>query len=318
MKRKHKRIIHKHRKVSGKLHTTPRIHRHRKASKKLHLTPRIEHAKVKKESLLSEPKNLRDEREISMKLVAEIHKKFDTLIKATILFGSNTSHTESAGSDIDILIIIDDASIDWDLELISWYREELAKITAKSAHANEFHVTTIKLTTWWQDLLNGDPTVVNMLRYGEALIDIGGFFNPLKALLIQGKIHTTPEAVYNALQRAPLHLARSRAETIRAFEGIYWGMVDSAQSALMTAGKLPPSPEHITDMLKEVFVDRGLLKTECMTWFRDVFNIHKNMAHGSITHISGVDLDNWHDKADKFLNEMVRLVDLLLEAKSKG
>lgn len=292
--------------------------KHKTKARRIRTSPRIKRVKVKKQSVPEPSHELRNEREIAMKIAAEIHKKFDTLIKATILFGSQVNHTESASSDIDLLIIIDDASIAWDLELVSWYREELAKITAKSPHANEIHVTTIKLTTWWQDLMNGDPTVLNMLRYGEALIDIAGFFNPIKALLVQGKIHTTPEAVYNALQRAPLHLARSKAETLTAFEGIYWCMVDSAQSALMTAGKIPPSPEHITEMLKETFVDKGLLKADYMLWFRDVFTIHKSISHRGINHVSGVDLDNWQAKAEKFMNEMIRIVDLLLSANAKS
>jgi len=36
------------------------------------------------------------------------------------------------------------------------------------------------LTTWWEDLLRGDPVVLNVLRHGEAMLDYAGFFNPLK------------------------------------------------------------------------------------------------------------------------------------------
>src|SRR3989344_954837 len=69
---------------------------------------------------------------------------------------------------------------------------------------------TVKLSTWWQDLINGDPVVINVIRYGETLLDMGGYFNPLKVLLQQGKIKSTPEAIYTLLQRAPQHMARSR------------------------------------------------------------------------------------------------------------
>ena len=34
--------------------------------------------------------------------------------------------------------------------------------------------------------MHGDPVVINILRYGEALIDYGGFFNPLKSLFFSG------------------------------------------------------------------------------------------------------------------------------------
>ena len=117
-----------------------------------------------------EPKT---EKDIAMDFALKVHKKFDRLIKASVLFGSQVKGSATATSDIDIIIVVDDASINWDLELIAWYREELGKIIQASRYAQELHINTIKLTTWWQDLSYGEPVVINILRYGEVLIDIG-------------------------------------------------------------------------------------------------------------------------------------------------
>ncbi len=258
-------------------------------------------------------RKLRKDEDIAMNFATEIHKKFESVVKATFLFGSNSKHKVDA-KDIDIGIIIDDASIDWDLELIAWYREELAKIVSKNEYAQDLHISTVKLTTWWDDLMHGDPVVINMIRYGEPLIDLGGFFNPIKALLIKGKIHSTPEAVYRALQRSPQHLARSVGATLSSFEGVYWTMVDAAQAALMTAGKLPPSPEHIHSMLKDVFGSKGLVKSEHMQWFADVFSIHKQITHREIMHIKGAEVDEWRGKAEIFMKEMSIIIDTLIES----
>ncbi|MEK6892894.1 MAG: nucleotidyltransferase domain-containing protein [Nanoarchaeota archaeon] len=264
-----------------------------------------------KTALVSEP-------DIAMDFALKVHRKFDKLIKATILFGSQVKNTATATSDIDIIIIIDDASIAWDLELIAWYREELAKIIFGNKYKSELHINTVKLTTWWQDLLYGDPIVINILRYGEALIDSGGFFAPIKSLLLQGKIRSTPEAVYAALQRAPNHLARSRAATLGAIEGVYWAMVDSAQAALITAGKVPPSPEHIPAMLKDVFVDRGLLNIEDVRALRDLYLLHKTITHGESSHIKGAEIDSWQEKTEKFIGNMTTIIAKLLDSeKSK-
>lgn len=261
--------------------------------------------------------SLTTEREIAMDFAARIQQKFDKLVKATVLFGSQAKNTAQPQSDIDIVIVIDDASIEWDLELISWYREELAKLIGSKKSDRELHITTIKLTTWWQDLIRGDPVVLNILRYGEALIDVGGFFTPLKALLERGKINSTPEAVYVALQRAPAHLARSKAAEIGAIEGIYWTIVDSAQAALIMSGKTPPSPEHIPEMLQEAFVEPRLLKPDYVKVFKDIFELHKNIAHNKIYDIKGVEIDRWQAIAEKFLAEMTSLVNQLIDAKKK-
>ena len=257
-----------------------------------------------------EPKT---EKDIAMDFAIQVHKKFESVIKASILFGSQAKNTSGPGSDIDIILIVDDASINWDLELIAWYREELGKLISSNKYSRELHINTVKLTSWWQDLLYGDPVVLNILRSGEALIDSGGFFNPIKALLIQGKIKSTPEAVYAALQRAPEHLGRSKSAEMGAIEGVYWCMVDAAQAALITAGKLPPSPEHIPEMLNEAFVTPGMLKIDYVRAIRDIYNLHKGIAHGEISNIKGQDIDKWQEIAQRFLSEMTKIIDNIIE-----
>ena len=164
---------------------------------------------------------LKSEHEIAMDFATKAYKKFEKAIKSIILFGSTAKKTQIAGSDIDIIIVIDDASIKWDQELTAWYRQELGAILGANPYSANLHINTVKLTTWWQDLMRGDPIILNILRNGEALIDAAGFFDPLKFLLIQGKIKSTPEAIYNALQRAPMHLARSKAAELNSIEGLY-------------------------------------------------------------------------------------------------
>ena len=65
------------------------------------------------------------EKDIAMDFAMKVHSKFDRLVKASVLFGSQTTAKDNAveGSDIDIILIVDDAAIEWDLELVAWYRE---------------------------------------------------------------------------------------------------------------------------------------------------------------------------------------------------
>lgn len=255
---------------------------------------------------------LKTEDEIAMDFAVKVYKKFNKIIKSIVLFGSTTKQSITAGSDIDIMILIDDSSIKWDQELIAWYREELEKIIEESPYKKSLHITTIKLSIWWEDLMRGDPVVLNILRYGEAMIDAGGFFNPLKQLLLQGKIRSTPEAIYACLQRAPMHLSRSKVAELGAIEGLYWSMVDSAHAALIATNISPPSPEHIAGELKINFVNPGKLKIKYVEWFRDLNILHKKISHGEITNLKGIELDEWQNRAEEFLSVMARLVNELV------
>ena len=256
---------------------------------------------------------LKNEHDIAMDFAVKVAQKFNKIVKSIVLFGSTTKKTQIAGSDIDIIIIIDDASIKWDQELIAWYREELEKIISANPYKHNLHVNTIKLTSWWEDLMRGDPLILNILRDGEAMIDAGGFFNPLKHLLIEGKIKSTPEAIYTCLQRAPIHIARSKAAGLSAIEGLFWSMVDSSHAALIAANIRPSSPEHIPRELNLAFVDHGKLKSKYLGWYKDLLILHKEINHGNVRDLKGVEVDAWQTKAEEFLNVMAKLVKELVD-----
>lgn len=258
---------------------------------------------------------LKNERDIAMDFATKVYERFNKIVKSVILFGSAAKNTNVSGSDIDIVILLDDASIRWDQELIAWYREELEKITKTNPYKRNLHINTVKITTWWDDLLRGDPVVINIIRDGEAMIDFGGFFEPLKYLLVTGKIKATPEAIYSLLQRAPSHFMRSKEAELGAIEGLFWAMVDSSQAALISAGIQPPSPEHIPAELKVTFVNADKLKIKYVAWYRDLLMLHKKIAHKEITDLKGVEIDDWQAKTEEFLREMARLVNDVISGK---
>ena len=270
-------------------------------------------SKKKKDRKLFPVLDLKSDKDIAMDFSVKVYRQFDKIVKAIVLFGSSAKNSATPNSDIDLIIIIDDAAVQWDQELIAWYREELGKIVEANRYKKELNINTVKLTTWWSDLMKGDPTILNVLRYGEAMVDIGGFFNPLKSLLIQGRIKSTPEAVYMALNRAPAHFMRSKMAELGSIEGLFWAMVDSAQAALMSAQVAPPSPEEIPLMLKETFVENKMLKMDYVIWFRDLYAIHKQIDHREITDLKGVEIDKWQARTEEFIGVMTRLVKELVK-----
>ena len=283
-----------------------------KMTKKNHKTKK-KHTRKEREKKKINPKrvpslNLKTESEISMDFAVKLYQEFNKMIKSVILFGSTAKQTQTLGSDIDIIVLLDDVSIKWDEELIAWYRTELDKILRANPYNKNIHINTIKLSTWWEDLMRGDPVVINIIRYGESIIDMAGFFEPLKYLLLNGKIKSTPEAIYSCLQRAPMHILRSKASELNAIEGLYWAMVDSAHAALIAANVLPPSPEHIPVDLKETFVNTGKLKIKYVIDFRDLHILHKKITHGETTDLKGVEIDEWQEKTEDFLKTMAELV----------
>jgi predicted nucleotidyltransferase/uncharacterized protein (UPF0332 family) len=276
----------------------------------------VEKAEPKKSELPS--MKIVGEREIAMDFAMKTYEKFDQMIKSVVLFGSSAKKLAVPGSDIDVIIIIDDVSVRWDEELIAWYREELGKIIVANPYRKSLHVNTVKLSTWWDDMMKGDPVVINVLRHGDALIDFGGFFNPLRVLLRDGKIRSTPESIYTLLQRAPGHMVRARQSMLATLDGLYWTMVDAAHAALISAGVQPASPEQVGESLSMHFVKKDMMKKKYVKYYEEVHSVAKNIAHGKVFRVKGKNLDEWFEMTDDFLGEMARLVDVCIEESAKG
>ena len=81
---------------------------------------------TKNDMKLAKSLKLTQDTEIAYDFAQKVYKKINTPIKSIVLFGSSAKGESTPKSDIDIVIIVDDANIQWDEELVAWYREELS------------------------------------------------------------------------------------------------------------------------------------------------------------------------------------------------
>jgi predicted nucleotidyltransferase len=249
---------------------------------------------------------LEENYKIAYDFATEAYKRFQQIVKSIVLFGSVAKDLKRQ-NDIDIIIFVDDCTIQWDEELIAWYREELQKILANNKNRDKLHINTVTLSVFWDEFKAGEPVAINIVRYGKTLIDFGGFFDPLKMLLAKGKVKPSAEAIYNALRRAPFHLSRARYGIYLAVDSLYWAMVDSAHAALMIANQVAPSPEHIPNMLEEYFVKKRMLNGKYVKLYREIYGIIHSLNKSNI-YIPSKKIDEYQKEVDNFVGEMARIV----------
>jgi len=282
----------------------------KKVSKKSTIKRAKKNSKNSKKKLASIQ---RTDYDIAYDFATKAYQKFREVIKSIVLFGSVAKTEAKPESDIDIIIIVDDCAIAWDQELIAWYREELGKLIVEQNYEKKIHVNTITLSTFWDELRAGLPIIINIIRYGQPLIDFGGFFDPLKVLLAKGRIRPTPEAVFVTLKRAPEHIARARLDILNTVENLYWAVVDSAHAALMACNQIPPSPEHIPEMMQNILVKNRLINKKLVEDFKRIRNLAKNILYGYVKEIKGKDIDFYTEMAENFEKEMRKITTKLIE-----
>ena len=246
-----------------------------------------------------------DDLRIAYKFSSEIQKELGTFLRGVVLFGSVARKKRPAAGDIDLLLVVDDLAMSMTREVVEAYRVIVQKIIATVS--KKIHVTSLRYTTFWEYVRSGDPVAINMLRDGVALIDTG-FFNPLQALLKRGRIRPTPESIWTYFIRAPNTLHNSKWHIMQATLDLYWAVIDASHAALMKIGEIPPTPDHVADLLQTKLVSKRLLEKKYVATMRNFYKIMKMITHREIKEIKGEDFDKYHAEATAYVDRMKKIV----------
>jgi predicted nucleotidyltransferase len=238
-------------------------------------------------------------REIAYEFAKRVKKEAGPYIKMIVLFGS-TARKQEAG-DIDILLVLDDTMFDLSAEFVQTYRVIVENLIISISR--KLHVTTFRLTQFWEYIRAGDPVAINILRDGIALLD-PGIFDPLQMLLYQGRIRPTPESAYTYFARAPITLETSKRRLLQGTLDLYWAVIDAAHAALIKINCIPPSPEHVAGLLDERLVKPGLLEKRYVKTVDRFYHLSRGILHNQITHIDGDTFDQYVKEAHAFIEAM--------------
>jgi len=251
--------------------------------------------------------------------ITEIHKsmvlkKFEKYIVSYILVGSLPRGKATPTSDIDVWIIIDDTDVK------KMTRAELkdklrAIIMGMSIEAGE--ITGIKnklscqvhiLTDVWESLKEANPVVFTFLRDGVPFFD-RGMFMPWKLMLKMGKIKPSREAIDMFMSTGDQMLSRVKTRIKdMGIEDIYYAILTPSQAALMLYGLPPPIPTETPEVMKHIFVDKEkLLEPEYIKMLEHNIELRKKLEHGAKKELTGKELDELLQNAEKYLKRIQRL-----------
>jgi predicted nucleotidyltransferase/uncharacterized protein (UPF0332 family) len=248
-----------------------------------------------------------EEYELARKLAQALVKEIPGMLMSVALFGSSARNEKTLyEKDIDVLLLVNDVSIILTPEVSETFRIIVEKVSSKIS--KRFHITTIKLSNFWDYLRAGDPIGINMLRDGVPLYDIG-IFEPAQQLLFQGKIRPTKESVWIYWARSPNTLQNSKWHILQAMVDLYWAAIDSAHAALMRVGEIPPTPSHVATLLDEKFVKTGLLGKKHVDVMKTLHRTAKMIAHRELTDIKGETYDRYATQTEEFIREMRRIIE---------
>ena len=243
---------------------------------------------------------------VAQHFAQELKNELGDFLMGVVMFGSSARKESTTHSDIDVLVVGDDATYQMTEELVEGYRIIVESLIAKVS--TKLHITSMTFTSFWEYAKAGDPVVVNILRDGVALMD-SGFFDPLQRLLKLGKIRPSEESIWRYYSRSPMTLLNSRWHVLQATLDLYWAVIDAAHAALMRKGEIPPTPEHVADILERVYVSKGFLEKKYVETMRRFYTLSKAITHREIREIKGEEYERNYREAEEFVKRMRMLVD---------
>ncbi len=251
--------------------------------------------------------------------IAEIHKtmvlkKFEKYIVSYVLSGSLIRGQATTTSDIDVFVVIDDTDVKkmTRAELKDKLRAIIIGMGIEAGEMtgikNKLNIQVYILTDFWDSLKEANPIIFTLLRDGVPFYD-RGIFMPWKQLLKMGKIKPSQEAIDMFMSSGEQMLKRvhHKIKDI-GMEDIFYAILTPSQSALMLFGVAPPTPRETAKLMKDIFVKKEkLLEEKYVKMLENVIKTRKDLEHGTKKEITGKEIDNMLNNAEKYLKRVKRL-----------
>lgn len=244
------------------------------------------------------------------KFTKEVLKKYGRLIKCVVVTGSVAREEFKPKSDIDVFVVIDDTAKKITRDLQDKIDSDIEKIAKSSSKALSVQ-PSYTLTEFWDYARVCHPIIYNFIKEGIAVYD-AGFFMPIKRLLEMGRIPSTREAIENYMEGAPKKLMRAKTvKLLMLAEDCYYAMLNTTQAVLMFMGLAPPVPNKAYEDVKKFLVEPGILEQQYADWLKEIIEIRKKIEHKEMMEATGAFVDEWIDKAEKYVEKMFGLLNAL-------
>ena len=78
----------------------------------------------------------------------------------------------------------------------------------------------------------------------------------------------------------------------------------------MKLGEVPPSPNHVADLMEKKMVKKHLLEHKYVVTMRNFYRVAKMIGHRQISEIKGADFDKYFKEADDFITRMKKFIEV--------
>ena len=255
--------------------------------------------------------------QIIEKYCKEILDKYKEYIKSIWVYGSATKGKLKKGSDIDIMVILDDESRSID-DVTAFMINNFSKDLANKYRKVDFHPQPPRrLSDFWDLFKSGEPWLITSLKDVIAIYDPSNLLAIVK-ILLKDELTVASESQI-LLQRAVTSLESAKKMFLEELSyNLFNSMADVSKVTLMQINVFVPSNLVIGDLLKEYFCTKKMLDENYVDFFEEFQNFQQQVAKGEISLVDGKRLQKYIKSTRSFIKVMIRLFNKLETEKKKS
>lgn len=235
-------------------------------------------------------------------------------LKAIVIYGSAARKERVEGSDIDILVLVDDTRPEFDKTVYSRAKNLVKQVEDEAPDELDLHFQPPKpLSSWWDLLISGEPWAVTSMKDAQPVYDSSDYVTLTQRLLEDGEMHGTQERAQRLMKRSREKVQKTRRFLMEDVTAeLLSAMTESAQAVLMYYGRPPPSPNHVAEELEKNFVDgEELLSIRAVEDYRAFYELTERIDHGQLTDFTAAEMDKYLHQSMAFIKAMATLFDKL-------
>lgn len=191
------------------------------------------------------------------------------------------------------------------LFLVSDKKQEIRRYASKF----NFPVRVELAENYLKNVFSGEEMVYERLGSSSILYDPEHLIDPIKEMIISGKIHGTKESLAGRFIGIGENFRKIDMIKHKILDNIYTAVVELSQALLIKKQDVTCNPKEVPKNIKKYLVDKRILEKRYLEIAAEIIAVYKDIEHRKRPAITGLEMDSLQKKAEDFQGRVMELLE---------
>lgn len=229
------------------------------------------------------------------------------ILKSVFIYGSAVRKSRVEGSDIDVVVLLDDTHSEYSNIMFQITKEKLNDIEKQNSDDYDLHIQPPKkLSHWWNLLIEGEPWALTACRQSQPIFDPSGFMKSMSSVVDRGHPQAIELRSEQLRERAISDVEEGKFKLQKGvIESLSEGMTDAAKSALTFRSGSPVTKNNVIEKFERLEGERSFIDHKQIDFYREVIQLEEKVKKRR--KLKDFEVDDYSEDALDFIATMAEL-----------